>query len=112
MTFNRTARREMAKRFRAQGRDVVVLRGGPMDGWVVPSTAPALRADWRTLFLEGEAERLFLLTQEQRPRLLRRRWARLSPEEREGFLVTARAEHGAGRYQLKASEALATWMEG
>jgi hypothetical protein len=26
--------------------DSVVLRGGPMDGWIVKPDAPALRADW------------------------------------------------------------------
>lgn len=111
MILNRADRRAMARRFKAMGRDVVVLRGGPMDGWTVPSTADVLRPEWRDLFLAAEAERLFLITQEQRPHLLRQRWARLSAERQAEFLEAARASHGAGHYQLKASEAIASWVE-
>lgn len=28
------------------GPETVTLRGGPMDGWVVPPNAPALRENW------------------------------------------------------------------
>lgn len=35
--------------------DSVVLRGGPMDGWIVKPNAPALRADWHETWPEAVA---------------------------------------------------------
>lgn len=46
MALNREQRRAIARRLKAQGRDVLVLRGGPMDGAVVPRGAPCLHPDW------------------------------------------------------------------
>lgn len=51
MTLNRAARRRLRSGLRPtiarrSGRDFVVLRGGPMDGYGVRPDAPALRSDW------------------------------------------------------------------
>jgi hypothetical protein len=105
--LNQAQRREMSRRFKRQGRDVVVLRGGPMDGWIVTSTAPALRPDWRDDYLEGAAETAW----RQEHGRDRRPWEALPDEVRDPYRAAARALHGAGHYELKPGEATATWRE-
>lgn len=54
--MNREQRRTMAKQLKARGRDVVVLRGGPMSGWNVASDAPVLQPSWASTWPPALAE--------------------------------------------------------
>jgi len=107
MILNRAQRRAMARGFKAQGRDVVVLRGGPMDGWIVTSTAPALRPDWREDYLEGAAETAYR-RQHDRDRTP---WEALPDAIRDPYRAAVRELYGAGHYELKPAEATAIWRE-
>jgi hypothetical protein len=70
--------------------DVVILKGGPMDGWIVAPDAPALRPDWAETWPQpaprGLLARLFHVN--------RRRWPWARP----------------GRYVVLGN--MATWAEG
>jgi hypothetical protein len=107
MILNRAQRRAMARGFKAQGRNVVVLRGGPMDGWVVTSDAAALHPDWREQYLEGVAETAW----RREHRRDRTPWTALPDPIRDPYRAGARALYGAGHYELKPGEATAIWRE-
>lgn len=104
--MNREQRRAMAKALKARGRELVVLRGGPMDTWTVAPGAPVLAADWRARFLESAAEGLYL---EAREKGDKRSWVALTDVEREPYRTSARLIHGDGHYELRPAEALAVW---
>jgi hypothetical protein len=106
--MNRAQRREMAKRLKA--RDVVVLRGGPMDGWTVKASAPALQPDWRAGYLEAVAERLERLHRKDQPKSTVA-WADLDADVRDAYRRAARELEGDGRYEVRSGEALAVWRE-
>lgn len=44
--MNRSSRRALKRNLRHKAPDSVTLQGGPMDGWVVTPTAPALEPTW------------------------------------------------------------------
>lgn len=96
----------MARNLKARGRELVVLRGGPMDGWTVAPGAPVLAPDWRASFLAAAAEGLYL---EARERSDKTAWTDLTDEVRAPYRVMAERIHGAGRYEQRPAEALAVW---
>ena len=85
----------------------VVLRGGPMDGWITKPDAPALQPDWRAKYLEAEAIGLHALTlfgTSADPR-----WSELTPEEQQPFRDAAKFQQGAGHYELRG-KGQAEWV--
>jgi hypothetical protein len=89
---------------------MVTLKGGPMDGWVVAPDAAVMREDWRPKFLEEEARRLYMISQEHRPAILRKPWERLSPEAQQIFREEAKTAHGDGYYHLTQATMSAVWV--
>lgn len=107
--MNREQRRAMARALKARGRELVVLRGGPMDGWTVAPGAAVLEPGWRADYLEAAAEGLYL---EARERGDSTAWTALTAEQRTPYRVLATRVHGAGRYEHRPAEALAVWRAG
>lgn len=116
MTMNRAQRRDLKRRMKRRGHQVVTLRGGPMDGWVVKHDAPALEPDWREKFLEEAAYGAYqvavdegnarLPKAEREPALP---WDEVPEEMRASFRAMVRQVHGAGRYVLRSPGIDADW---
>jgi hypothetical protein len=108
--MNRAQRRALKKQLQGQVGSLrhpvpgsVVLRGGPMDGWIVKPGAPALEPDWRAKYLEAIAAGSYEAA--HRPRL----WGDATAEDRAGYLDVARLAHGAGRYVVRPDGREADW---
>ena len=116
MTLNRAQRRSLKRNLKRHVGELahpipgsVVLRGGPMDGWIVKPDAPALEADWREHWLEAQAEGEYLKWADaQRPKVTAM-WDQLGDRERRPFREAVRIMHGAGRYVLRRDRREAAW---
>lgn len=113
--MNRAARRALKSQMKRRGHEVVTLKGGPMDGWIVKVGAPALRPEWRSLYIEAAAEGLY----REGPRgWMKPKWDRLSEEKKDMYRAAATGKvaadtgHGAGYYKPDSTGTEATWIPG
>lgn len=108
-TMNRAQRRAMKANMKRRGLAFVTLRGGPMGGWIVKPDAPALRPEWRDLYLEASAEgayRRSMAEQNRKPLP----WERVPDSIKEPIRALVRVELGAGHYELRREGLEADWV--
>ncbi len=105
--MNRNERRALGRRMRAAGRVVLVLKGGPMNGWLVKEDAPCLQPDWRDKYLEAAAEQIY----RNEPRgWLKKKWEKVPEHEKIPFREQAKALFGTGYYKADSTGTEATWV--
>ena len=107
--MNRDQRRFLGRMMRRQGRVVITLKGGPMDGWLVKENAPCLEPDWREKYLEAVAEQIY---RDANKGWLKPKWDKADPDLKEAYRHEARALKGAGYYKVDSSGAQALWHAG
>lgn len=88
---------------------VILLHGGPMDGWSVERTAPALRSDWHASLIEAAAAGLYEADRTGLRSIVWPRWRHAKPAVQERYRIRARAQHPPGRYVRAADGRSARW---
>lgn len=92
--------------------DVLVLRGGPMDGWAVTPDAAALRPEWHAGLIEAAAAGLYEGDRTGIRRMVWPRWRHAKPAVQERYRDRARKLQPPGRYVRTADGRNAAWKVG